>query len=330
MADEVMSQWVVRLPDRLVLLKRPLTAIRVFSTDEVLQFKARYSDAEVKTRIERQQDTNERQNDVTFAYWVVLFPLGLPLDVLCCTVQRATADRILDSLAVAMFSNCGDNTAVDLRELLAADLVTPEQVTAAAAPGRFVDLGDGEGQSSRRTAATVGSVGSADIPIEIIPVRGMSNQRRVGEASSAALDGMIGRLWTPGEIPGGVRSAIMEQPVPSRDAQLADFVSQPVPGQAVSTAVQWRREPVIPAPLLDYSTVQNIGRGMNRNSDEIMLAPQDRDRIEAQLNAALLRQQPENRNTRAASMPPQPNGNAEALAARDIRRRPDPLFDTGE
>jgi len=176
MTGKVKAQWVVRLPDRLVLLPQPLQAIRVFSTAEVLKYKTYYGTGEWKSRIERQYDANTQNDTVTVEYWVLLLPLDdtIPLEVLCCTVQRATADRILDSLWCVMFTNCGDNTYVDLRELLAADLVTPEQVANTPTTGRFVDLGDGE---PHRPAVTTGSIATAAIPVQTVPTRHMAGTR---------------------------------------------------------------------------------------------------------------------------------------------------------
>ena len=356
-----MSQWVVRLPDRLILLQRPVNEIRVFSTEEVLQFKTAYGAGESRSRIERQHDINSRQQDVTFAYWVVLFPLGLSLEVLCCTVQRATADRILDALWMSMFTNCGDNTVVDLRQVLAADRVTPEQVAAASATGRFVDLGDGD---LRRPTAAAGGVDAAAIPVQTVPTRQVPGRelrptgeritdvpiqstaqwiRTVGIGGSQGVANANADVFAPyGEgrfgvdmrvAAQGVGTLRTPQPMIPRDLTVENQIAmlranldvaasptvhvardpmmgyRPAPQEARSTAnlhdaadtEQVRALPADIAAIMQQSTVPNIGRGMSLNGDRI--SPRALDRLQVELQAALMRQQAENRNTHVSPVP---------------------------
>lgn len=286
MEEQVQAQWVVRLPDRVIRLQRPLQAIRVFSTAEVLHFKTYYGAGDTKSRIERQHGSNSRQEGVTFEYWVVLFPAAVSadpsLDVLCCTVQRETADRILDSLWRSMFTNCGDNTCVDLRQLLAADLVTPDMVAATPAVGRFVDLSDGD---LRRPVAAVGSVADAAVPVETIS-RG-SVWHTTANRETVLIDRpIVGHMWTTADArlrvsgPPVAVSNLQQTAVPFAIGQA------PVP-EAVPESVR--------AAHADAPAVQTIGRGLARNADE---AEQQRMlRLQAELHAAVQRQQPENRNT---------------------------------
>lgn len=283
MEEQVQAQWVVRLPDRVIQLQRPLQAIRVFSTAEVLHFKTYYGAGDTKSRIERQHDSNSRQEGVPFEYWVVLFPAAVAadpsLEVVCCTVQRETADRILDSLWRSMFTNCGDNTCVDLRQLLAADLVTPDMVTAAPATGRFVDLSDGD---LRRPVAAVGSVADADVPVETI------------------FRGSVGHMWTPADA----RLRVSGPPVAVSNLQQTAVplaIGQPPVPEAVPESVR--------AAHADAPAIQTIGRGLARNADEV--EQQRMFRLQAELHAAVHRQQPENRNTTPSSGSPGSNRNPE-------------------
>jgi len=300
--SQLQAQWVVRLPDRLVQLQRPMRAIRVFSTAEVLQFKTHYGAGESKSRIERQYDINARLEDVKLEYWVVLFPSDPAADpaveVLCCTVQRETADRILDALWMSMFTNCGDNTFVDLRQLLAADLVTPAMAAAAPAAGRFVDLGDGD---LRRPVATTGTVADAAIPVETIPSR--DREAYAASANNTGAPGWppVGHMWTPNSS----RLIVGSSPVAGTNAQITpvrQFAEQlPVPA-AVPESVRAAHE--------DYVAVQNIGRGMARDVEAI--SPQRMARLEAELHAAVRRQQPDNRNTAPLVGAPVPTRNPES------------------
>lgn len=299
MAEEVVSQWVVRLPDSVVRLQRPLRAMVTWSTAAVLQYKSRSGIGVSQTRIERQYDANTLREDVQFEYWILLFPFEQegPLDVLCCTVQRATADRIIDELWRAMFTNCGDNTFVDLRELLAADLVTPEQLAATPVTGRFVDLGDSVPQ---RPAAAAGSVDTAAVPVQTIPTRLTPQEESPSRALSqwirtANFGGSSGRANANGDIfvtgsVGGIGADIREAP-------------QEVRSTANLHNADIERRWATPAELAAISrqsTVPNIGRGTERNDN--VLTAQDRERINRQISAALLRQRPENRNTREAPL----------------------------
>lgn len=328
-----MSQWVVRLPDRLIRLQRPVQEIRVFSTDEVLQFKTYYGSGETKSRIEQQHDSNERRADIKFEYWILLVPLDtppdLPLEVLCCTVHRETADRILDSLWLSLFTNCGDNSYVDLRELLAADLITPEQVATTPTAGRFVDLGDG---APRRPTVATGSVATAAIPVQTVPTnrRHAEGSWREEVESRPAPDPNPNPLWLRrvlGGSEGHARSAVFDAAdysgIETR-ASAAAMYNDPVervigPPQRIDAVTEQRGAPQQSSPpgfspqdvqarsraelsqALRQGTVPNIGRGMDRNADA--LSPRERDRLQVQLQAALMRQQAENRNTHAVMLP---------------------------
>lgn len=327
MTGKVKAQWVVRLPDRLVLLPQPLQAIRVFSTAEVLKYKTYYGTGEWKSRIERQYDANTQNDTVTVEYWVLLLPLDdtIPLEVLCCTVQRATADRILDSLWLSLFTNCGDNTYVDLRELLAADLVTTEQVANTPAAGRFVDLGDG---ASRRPPVATGSIATAVIPVQQVPIRNIPTEdlthvsntgadanplwirsarvgSSVGHARSAMLDvadysGVEMRAAAAAmHTDSSLRRIGLPQPTGNVSVQGGPPQQSSPPGFSPQRAQSMSQAAL--EQVMQQSTVPNIGRGMDRNADA--LSPRERDRLQTQLHAAVMRQQAENRNTRGVVLP---------------------------
>lgn len=322
MIGEVQAQWVVRTDIGTIRLTDNRFQCCIFTTEEVAALRS-YSlgDGEIVDVVDWRKRLNESRPSTAYAYWVCVFSSGptRTMEVLCCTVHRETADRILDSLWCAMFTNCGDNTYVDLREVLAADLITPEQVATTPAAGRFVDLGDGE---TRRPTVVTGSVATAAIPVQHVPTQAVTRQIPNVDNATGTGGRPVGLLpasqWIRsagiGSSVGHARSAMLDvadySGVELR-AEAAAMYTDPSlqiigppqqsspPGFSPQNAQSMSRAALDQA--LRQSTVPNIGRGMDRNADA--LSPRDRDRLQTQLQAAVMRQQAENRNTHAVTLP---------------------------
>lgn len=329
MTEEVKAQWVVRTDIGIIRLTDNRFQFRILTAEEVVSLRSyNIDDSEIVCSVDWRKRLNELRPSTTYAYWVCVFSCDPDpsMEVLCCTVHRETADRILDELWGAMFTNCGDNTYVDLRELLAADLITPEQVAATSAAGRFVDLGDGE---PRRSTVVTGSVATAAIPVQTVPTRhrpGTGLEEAEAEAEAlASVRSVLNQphpLWVEssrvgssiGRSVGHARSAMLDiadySGVEMRAVAAAMHtdpglqVTGPLqqsspPGFSPQNAQSMSRAALDQA--LRQSTVPNIGRGMDRNADA--LSPRERDRLQTQLHAAVMRQQAENRNTHATILP---------------------------